>query len=906
MYKNKLLQKVKKIDELEPASVREGRLVNAWRDLWAQYAAIIEAFDGLIYICSQDYQIEFMNQRFIDRTGYDAIGEKCYKALHDREEICPRCVNERVFQGETVRWEMRSPKDNHWYYMVSSPIRHSDGSISKMSMIQDITERKEMEEALRLAEADYRGIIENAVEGIFRSRPDGRMICVNPALAKIHGYDSPEEMVATIKDAEHQLYVDPGRRATFRRLMEKSGQVRGFEHRGYRKDHSQIWLSINARVVKDDRGAILYYEGFVEDITARKEAEEAILKAHDKLEDQVAARTRELARVNQELRLRLGQLERAEVALRDERQRLYSLLDGLPVDVHLVAPDHAIRFANRAFWEDFRGKSDGQPCYRLIHGREHPCEDCHAARVFETGIPQRFEDPLPNGKILQVSSYPFADIDGSPLVLVLAIDITEQRRAEEKLRESEGRFHQLIEQAADAIFLHDQGKIIEVNQRACDSLGYTREELLGMSIFDLEVDLAEDSIKKNWQPGNDSPRTIRGTHRRKDGTIFPVEVRAGKFEYGERRLRLNLVRDISERVQAERALKESEEKYRLLVNQIPAVVYQGYNDCTIDLFDRKVEELTGYPKEEFDSRKLKWGDLILREDLSEARRIFIEALKGDRSCVREYRIRRKDGEIRSIQDRGHIYCDDAGKVACIKGIFFDITDRQNAEKKLRESEQNLRHLASELLHAQERERIRIAHELHDDLGQSLLLLKLQLSTMARGLPVELQKPRQECVASIDNVQEIIDSVRRLSHDLIPPTLSEIGLKSAINVLLEEFCRHHDLDYSLDMDDLKGLFSPDRELNIYRIVQESLTNIGKYAQATQVFVSLKRKDHEVRLSVEDNGKGFEVDQILTHRDRKRGLGLASMEERARIMGGTFHLWSKPEKGTKMHINVPLIK
>jgi PAS domain S-box-containing protein len=420
------------------------------------------------------------------------------------------------------------------------------------------------------------------------------------------------------------------------------------------------------------------------------------------------------------------------------------------------------------------------------------------------------------------------------------------------------------------------------------------------------VDLAEDSIKKNWQLGNEGPWTIRGTQRRKDGTTFPVEVRADNFEYGGRRLRLNLVRDISERVQAERALKESEEKYRLLVNQIPAVVYQGYADCTIDLFDRKVEELTGYLKEEFDSRKLKWFNLILREDLSEARRIFIEALKGDRSYVREYRIRRKGGEIRSIQDRGHIYCDDAGKLSCIKGIFFDITDRQNAEKKLQESEQNLRHLASQLLHAQERERIRIAHELHDDLGQSLLLLKLQLSVMARGLPVELQKSRQECVASIDNVQDIIDSVRRLSHDLIPPTLSEIGLKSAINDLLEEFCRHHGLDYSLDMDDLKGLFSPDRELNIYRIVQESLTNIGKYAQATRISVSLKRIDHQVWFSVEDNGIGFEVDNILARKGRNRGLGLGSLQERSRMMGGTFQLWSKPKSGTKIQITVPLKK
>jgi PAS domain S-box-containing protein len=1037
MYKNKFVQKAQEIDELESASVRDGRLANAWRELWAQYAAMIEAFDGLIYICSQDYEIEFMNQRFIDRTGYDAIGEKCYKALHDREEICPWCVNERVFQGETVRWEMRSPKDNRWYYMVNSPIRHSDGSMSKMSMIQDITERKEMEEALRLAEADYRGIIENAVEGVFRSRPDGRLICVNPALAKIHGYDSPEEMLATIKDVEHQLYVDPGRRAIFKQMMEEFGQVQGFEQRGYRKDHRQIWLSINARMVKDDQGAILYYEGFVEDITARKKAEEALLKAHDKLEDQVAARTRELSRVNRELRLRLEQLERAETALQDERQQLYSLLDGLPVAVHLVAPDYSIRFANRAFWEDFGGKGDGQPCYRLIHDREHPCEDCHAVRVFETGIALRFEDPLPNGKILQVSSYPFADIDGSPLVLVLGMDITEQRRAEEKLRESEGRFRQLIEQAADAIFLHDQGKIIEVNQRACNSLGYTREELLGMSIFDLEVDLDEDSIKKNWQPGNNGPRTIRGTHRRKDGTTFPVEVRADNFEYGGRRLRLNLVRDISERVQADRALKESEEKYRLLVNQIPAVVFKGYADWSISCFDRKIEALTGYTKEDFNLRRVKWSDLIPPEEMDYVKQSFVEALRTTKSYVREHRIRKKNGEYAWVQCRGQIFCDPEGNVEYISGVTFDITKRKQgeaalqesekryrllaenvtdviwtadlnlrltyispsvkilrgfmpeevlgqglkeiltpasfelarrtlaeaaalekrspdperswtlelehlckdgstvwtelratflrdesghpvgiqgitrdiskrreAEEALKESEARLRHLANQLLNAQENERKRLAVELHDELGHALLSLKLHLSSIEKRLLPEQEDLKKEIQSYLEYIQEVIQEVRRLYQDLSPGDVEDLGLTKALRNLINDFAGHFpQITWKVDLVDLEGFFPLSVQTIIYRVLQEALTNIGKHSHPKNVTVTAVKEGAQFRLTIQDDGQGFDVDRVLG--TPGLGVGLAAMKERLNMVGGTFEIHSREQEGTRLSFTIPAL-
>jgi len=112
----------------------------------SKYQSVVDSFDGLIYICSQNYEVEFANQRFIERTGCDPVGKKCYEALHNRDEICPWCVNEQVLRGETVRWEVLSPKDNRWYHMVNSPIIHPDGSVSKLALIQDITEQKRAEE----------------------------------------------------------------------------------------------------------------------------------------------------------------------------------------------------------------------------------------------------------------------------------------------------------------------------------------------------------------------------------------------------------------------------------------------------------------------------------------------------------------------------------------------------------------------------------------------------------------------------------------------------------------------------------------------------------------------------------------------------------------------------------------
>jgi PAS domain S-box-containing protein len=256
-----------KVAALEQEESRSHRLSEAWRDLWAQYEAIIEAFDGLVYICSQNYEVEFMNQRFIERQGNYPIGQKCYQALHERDEVCPWCINDRVFRGETVRWEVFSPKDRHWYYVVNTPIRHPDGSLSKMAIIQDVTVHKQMEQALQEAEARYRGIFENAVIGIFQSTPEGHILSVNPALARIYGYDSPEEMISAVMDLGHQVFVDPGARDDMKHALEETGVIRNREYQVYRKDGSIIRVSVDARAVRGENGTISYYEGFIQDRT---------------------------------------------------------------------------------------------------------------------------------------------------------------------------------------------------------------------------------------------------------------------------------------------------------------------------------------------------------------------------------------------------------------------------------------------------------------------------------------------------------------------------------------------------------------------------------------------------------------------------------------------------------------
>jgi PAS domain S-box-containing protein len=168
-------------------------------------------------------------------------------------------------------------------------------------MSAEVAERKRAEEAARVAELRYRGIFENATEGIFQTTPDGGYINANPALARMYGYESPGQLIADLADIAHRLYVDPSRRAAFVAAVQRAGSVTDFESQIYRRDGQVIWISENARAVTDESGRVIYYEGTVVDVTARK-------KTHEELEERVKERTRELALSNQALK--------AEVAVR--------------------------------------------------------------------------------------------------------------------------------------------------------------------------------------------------------------------------------------------------------------------------------------------------------------------------------------------------------------------------------------------------------------------------------------------------------------------------------------------------------------------------------------------------------------------------------------------------------------
>jgi PAS domain S-box-containing protein len=242
----------------------------------------------------------------------------------------------------------------------------------------------------------------------------------------------------------------------------------------------------------------------------------------------------------------------------------------------------------------------------------------------------------------------------------------------------------------------------------------------------------------------------------------------------------------------------------------------------------------------------------------------------------------------------------------VEQLEREITERQRVEETLRESQDRLRQLASQLLTAQEMERKRLAAELHDELGHALLGLKLNLGSIEKKLAPEQEDVKEEIRGQLDYIKEVIQGVRRLYHDLSPGDVEDLGLTKALGNLISDFAGHvAGITWQVDLEKLDGLFSLPVQTIIYRIIQEALTNIGKHANPTAVTVSGKRENHRVHFVVQDNGTGFDVDRALGSRSSMAGMGLAAMEERLNMVGGTFEIDSREREGTRLSFIIPTL-
>jgi PAS domain S-box-containing protein len=400
------------------------------------------------------------------------------------------------------------------------------------------------------------------------------------------------------------------------------------------------------------------------------------------------------------------QCERDEEALRESEERYRTVIAAMQEGVVLLGADGRIRACNASAErilglsaEEIMGRTTLDPRWQAIHedGSAFPGETHPVMVTLRTGRPCSnvvMGVRKPTGELTWVSinSQPLLRGDAPPPYAVVAsfADITERKKTEEALRESEQRFRTFVDHATDAFFLFDdRGVVLDVNRQACQSLGYTRDELLGMAPTDFDPDVTRARLEELRRKLDDGQlMAFESRHRRKDGTVFPVEVRGQAFWEAGRRFTVALARDNAQRKRAEEALRDSEQRWRSLTETLPHLVWTATPDGSCDYFSSQWTQHTGVAQSEL----LGWGWLVTLhpDDRERTRRVWLDSVAGRGPYDVEYRVRRHDGVHRWFKTRGVPIRDGGGNIVKWFGTCTDITDLRQTQEELRASEERFR------------------------------------------------------------------------------------------------------------------------------------------------------------------------------------------------------------------------
>ncbi|NEP13352.1 MAG: urea ABC transporter substrate-binding protein [Symploca sp. SIO2C1] len=567
-----------------------------------QLQAILEAVPGIVSWISSDLKYLGVNRQLaktfkLDREAFIGQDIGFLQASSEFNQL----VKEFFASSEQdVYREVFAQVNsvNRTYLIVA---RKYDQNRAAFTVGIDITERQQALEAQRQAEANYYSIFENAVEGIFQTTPDGHYLSVNPALARIYGYQSPEELMENITNIQEQLYLNPSRRSLFSLLLQDNGTVVDFESQIRRKDGSITWISENARAVRDNEGNLLYYEGTVEDITKRKQAEEALQRANEELETRVEDRTAALKESNHQLAIEIVERQKIEAELRAlfaAMTDVIAVFDEQGRYLKIVSTNSELLYCPDT-------ERIGKTVYEVLPPMQAELFASHIRQALATGQTVSVEYSLPiqhremaiqeyqeNGIILKLKAKnqtpKLGEIwfaaNASPMpgnrVIWVARDITERKLAEEVIRQAEEKYRSIFENAICGIFqTTTDGRYLSVNSALARMYGYSSPEEMMQSLTNIQQQLYVNPNRRNeliaTLEKNGAVFNFEYQVYRKDGSIIwscgntrAVRDVDGNILYYE-----GTVEDITKRKQAEEALRVEQEKSEgLLLNILPKMI----------------------------------------------------------------------------------------------------------------------------------------------------------------------------------------------------------------------------------------------------------------------------------------------------------------------------------------------
>ncbi|MBS1685180.1 MAG: PAS domain S-box protein [Bacteroidetes bacterium] len=479
-------------------------------------------------------------------------------------------------------------------------------------------------------------------------------------------------------------------------------------------------------------------------------------------------------------------------------------------------------------------------------------------------------------------------------------DVTTTRMAIEQLRHERSFTESILSSLPGIFYMYDtSGRFLHWNQNFETVSGYTATEIERMHPLDFFTDEEKPMLQQKIGEVFESESSfVEANFLTRSGERVPYYFTGRAIEYNGVRCLLGVGIDIAERRRSEEALVRSEEQYRYLFNNNPAliIIWDPEAMRVLEVNDA-VYSLYGYTREEY----MNMSVLHYRpaEDHERILAFARQMLSGQARVARgTWRHIKKDGSLIYVDISSH-RIDYNGRIAVLS-LAKDITDQHRAEEQLRNSYDDIRRLNAHLQSVREEERLSVAREIHDELGQQLTGLKMDISWLSRRLGSAEDVVRQR----LTEVQALIDTtirtVRRIASDLRPGILEDLGLVAALESQSAEFHRRTGISSILEISQQDTDLSRDLAIVVFRVYQEALTNITRHAQATEVRTTMTCTDGILTMTIADNGRGMDVNQVRSGKT----FGLVGMAERAAMLQGSLTLDSSPGRGTTLTISIPL--
>lgn len=772
-----------------------------------------------------------------------------------------------------VEYRMRT-KQGKWKWILSfGKIVEYDGEDLPLRMLgthTDIDSLKLAESELIRSQRRFKNLVEN-ISGVYwvNDIDERKTLYISPSYEQIWGrpcnelYDDPSAFMKSIYPEDLSKLAE-----SYQLIGEKKKE--SLSYRIIRADNEIRWISAKINVVTGEDGHHIEY-GYAEDITERMRAEQELVESNARFQI-VSQATSDLVWDWDLLEGNLWWNDNYYSSLgytkTSERVDEHTWYDSIhPADRERVRNNvnKTFRGKNNVWRDEYRYcKADGTYLHFLDRGYIMRSESGQAVRMI-----------------------------GS------MVDMTPVYTVQRKIEESEMQLRTILDTDPECISLFDINTgLLEINKAGLQMLGEENNSSQEGMLF---LDYVEEPNRKQVQ------KLVKDAYRGKSGSMeFGLVSRDGQHRWCEMNIvpfrnpdkkiisALAVTRDISQQITATRALRNSEEKYRTLVEQAADAIALFDEAGIILETNSSASVLLGYTQEELSFMRLE--DVLLPDDVND-NPVQYDLLSAGVSTVKTRRMKRKDGVVITTEVRSQ-HLPDGRFLAVIR----DMTQRIKAEEELKASYKAVRSLTNYLQNIREQERTNIAREIHDELGQQLTVLKMDVSWLKKRVDGSDEKVMMRLNALLQMLDETVKSVRRISSQLRPSLLDDLGLTAAMEWQLSEFEKRSGVATRFRAPHEDFVISDASKTALFRILQESLTNVARHANAKNVLVELDEKDSNLQLTITDNGKGFETDQVW----EKKTLGILGMKERTEMIGGTYEIRSKPGEGTSVIVCVPLTK